>query len=68
LKKEVLDDLPDKIREILYLSGDKIRNQLEALRRSREAYNQAEKSGVSINVAKLKRQLFRTVNKHTIAS
>lgn len=45
----MLDDLPEKTREILYLSGDKIRKALDALELSREAYTQAEKSGVSFD-------------------
>ncbi|KAI6189645.1 putative SMARCAL1-like protein [Aphelenchoides bicaudatus] len=45
LKKDVLNDLPEKTREILYLSGDKISNQLNELKKSREAYKKAEKSG-----------------------
>ncbi|KAI6174901.1 putative SMARCAL1-like protein [Aphelenchoides bicaudatus] len=43
-KKDVLDDLPAKTREILYLSGDKIKSKLKELKLSREAQSDAEKS------------------------
>jgi len=44
LKKDVLNDLPAKTRELLYLSGDKIKTQMSELKKSREAYTVAEKS------------------------
>jgi hypothetical protein len=50
LKSEVLDDLPEKTREILYLSGDKINTQLKALKKTREEYEKAEKGGVKLLV------------------
>jgi len=43
LKKDVLDDLPPKTREILYLSGDKIQTQIGELKKSCEAYDEAMK-------------------------
>lgn len=37
LKKDVLDDLPPKRREIIYLSGNSIDHRMKALREAREA-------------------------------
>jgi hypothetical protein len=36
LKKDVLEDLPAKRREIVYLSGDAIDNKMKELKKARE--------------------------------
>jgi hypothetical protein len=45
VKKDVLKELPDKVRKIVYLSGDRIDDQLVALKKVREACEEAEKKG-----------------------
>lgn len=46
MKNDVLDDLPPKTREILYLSGEKLQERMNSLRKSREYYEKCEASVV----------------------
>uniref|UniRef100_A0A914HB61 Uncharacterized protein n=1 Tax=Globodera rostochiensis TaxID=31243 RepID=A0A914HB61_GLORO len=43
LKKDVLDDLPEKRREVVYLSGDAIDAKIRELKKAREACEQANR-------------------------
>ncbi|KAK6047424.1 helicase protein [Cooperia oncophora] len=38
LKKDVLSDLPDKRREVVYLSGDKIDSRMDSLQKAKRAF------------------------------
>ena len=56
-KKDVLHDLPDKLRKVVYLAGNRIEKGLKELRKAREALTQAEEGSASFFFAFTK--LFR---------
>ncbi|KAL7076057.1 hypothetical protein ACQ4LE_004562 [Meloidogyne hapla] len=55
LKKDVLDDLPEKRREIIYLSGDAIDNKMKQLQKARVEFESANNFSID---NKTKRQSF----------
>ncbi|TKR77705.1 hypothetical protein L596_018627 [Steinernema carpocapsae] len=44
LKKNLLHELPSKVREIVYLSGDALTNELKKLQKAKEAFENAANS------------------------
>ncbi|KAL3090173.1 hypothetical protein niasHS_006625 [Heterodera schachtii] len=54
LKKDVLDDLPEKRREVVYLSGDAIDAKIRELKKARDACEQANR----YSDAKTKKETF----------
>uniref|UniRef100_A0A915LVK7 SWI/SNF-related matrix-associated actin-dependent regulator of chromatin subfamily A-like protein 1 n=1 Tax=Meloidogyne javanica TaxID=6303 RepID=A0A915LVK7_MELJA len=55
LKKDVLEDLPEKRREIIFLSGDAIDNKMKQLLKARDEFESANKFSID---NKTKRQTF----------